>query len=232
VISGNNKYPRSDGHVANQQARLSGNVEQVASAHAWETIDCGARAADLLNQQIWCWGQDINSASGNLLIRTGFQRFERPPGCNAASVYRLDISPTARIVLRGFGVFYGDDRWGGVFVQRGGFSPRLTPDADLAKPAWRYDDLPPLKQPGVNDFSRCQRLLLELIEWIHQYEVAIAVQPGIGYRRETLLPWAPRKNRVVPAEEMAAVWRQLGLNVADHPERWLAERSGGSGRDS
>ena len=102
------------------------------------------QAAWLLNQQIWCWGRDIEFAEQNLLVQYGFQRIEKPAGSRAASIYRLKLSPTKRVVLRGFGIFWGDDRLGGVFLCRFGFAPRLTLDADLVRPAWSTDDLPQL----------------------------------------------------------------------------------------
>lgn len=175
------------------------------------------QAAHLLNQQIWCWGCDIDSPEGNLLLRHGFQRLGKPPGSNAASVYRLDLSPTTRIVLRGFGVFCGDDRWGGLFLRRFDFKPQLTPDSDLSQPPWLAQDLPPLTSPRTNQVPRCQQLLLIMIDWIHQYEVWVAENLGDSYRAETLHEWK-EKNKAVPAERMPDAWRMLGKTVTDHPE--------------
>ncbi len=173
------------------------------------------RATDLLNQQIWCWGQDVKYSGGNLLTRYGFQRKEKPRDSGAVSLYRLEISSTVRVILRGFGVFYGDDRWGGLFVRRMGYSPKLTPTSDLPRPAWKAEDLPPLTEPSNADFARAQRLLLELIDWIRHYEVWILKTVGINYRRESLIAWNPKDYRVIPTEEMASAWRILGVTVAE-----------------
>ena len=174
------------------------------------------QAAWLLNQQIWCWGRDIEFAEQNLLVQYGFQRIEKPAGSRAASIYRLKLSPTKRVVLRGFGIFLGDDRLGGVFLRRFGFAPRLTLDADLVRPAWSTDDLPQLQLALSDlDFIRCQRLLLTLTDWIRTYEVWIIKNVGIAYRQNTLRDWNPQGETVVPAEEMAVAWRGLGTAIAD-----------------
>ena len=180
------------------------------------------QAAWLLNQQIWCWGRDIEFAEQNLLIQYGFQRIEKPAGSRAASIYRLKLSPTKRVVLRGFGIFLGDDRLGGVFLRRFDFAPKLTFDSDLSRPAWSTDDLPQLQQALSNlDFTRCQQLLLALTDWIRAYEVWIIKNVGIAYRQSTLRDWNPKGERVVPAEEMAVAWRGLGTAIADDPWRFI-----------
>lgn len=180
------------------------------------------QAAGLLNQQIWCWGRDIEYPGGNWLVRHGFQRIEKPAGSGAASLYRLELSPTSRVILRGFGVFCGDDRWGGVFLRRFGFAPQLTPEPDLSRPLWSVEDLPPLASPRTDQAPSCQWLLLTLVDWIRQYEVWITEQAGADYRSETLLDWRPRRGSAVAAEEIAVAWRMLGLTVSDHPEQFIA----------
>ena len=175
-------------------------------------------AASLLNQQIWCWGRDIECTEGNLPVRHGFQRIEKPKGCDASSLYRLNLSPTSRVILRGFGVFCGDDRWGGVFLRRFGFVPQFTPESDLLRPAWSLEDLPQLALPSKDQMSDCRHLLLTLVDWIRQYEVWIAESVGIAYRRETLRTWNAKHDVLVRAEEMSAAWRILGTALADHLE--------------
>ena len=178
------------------------------------------QAANLMNQQLWCWGRDIEFAEGNLLMRFGFQRTEKPIDSKSASIYRLDLSTTARVIPRGFGVFYGDDRWGGMFVPRFDFNPQLTPEPDLTEPAWNLDDLPPLATPRHDQIHSSQQLLSALIDWIHGYEVWIADNVGIAYRHESLLPWAERHGTILPAETMPSAWQMLGAAVANHPERF------------
>ena len=184
--------------------------------------DAEQQAAGLLNQQIWCWGQDILSSKGNLLVRHGFQRTEKPAGTNFASLYRLDLSPQSRVILRGFGVFFGDNRWGGVFLRRFSFKPQLTPSSDFSRPAWSTEELPPLISPPADRALDCQHLLLELINWIYQYECWVVEQVGLDYRAETLLTWS-EKNDTVPPEQMAHSWQILGVAISDHPEYFIPQ---------
>ncbi len=177
------------------------------------------QAANLLNQQIWCWGRDIDHADGNLLVRFGFQRIEKPGGSEAASIYRLELSATARIVLRGFGVFCGADDLGGLFVRRYGFQPQRTPEADLFEPVWSAQDLPPLAKSHPDGSSK--KLLLTLVDWVRQYEIWIADSVGLAYRHESLVPWDTKHGTVIPAGSMATAWGTLGADVAEHPEDYL-----------
>ena len=188
-------------------------------------VDSSQKAAKLLNQQIWCWGRDIECASGNWLVEYGFERTEKPAGSKAASLYRLELAPNSRIVLRGFGIFCGDDRWGGMFLPRFEFDPMFTPAADLLQPAWSTDHLPPLFKPQQSERSCCIWLLLMLIDWICDYETWIANQVGLEYRAETLREWQV-KQEPVPAEQMCAAWRMLSVAVSDHPQRFVRCMSG------
>ncbi|MEM1062793.1 MAG: hypothetical protein AAGJ97_10760 [Planctomycetota bacterium] len=173
------------------------------------------QAARLFDQQMWCWGRDIEHADGNLLIEYGFQRLEKPAGSDAVSVYRLEPSPTSRVVLRGFGVFCGDDRWGGIFLRRFDFTPQATPEADLPRPPWLLQDLPPLSTPHERHADGCRRLLLQVIDRIRDYEAWVAARLGTGYRGETLLPWEAKHGKAVAADQTAVAWRMLGLFVSD-----------------
>ena len=179
------------------------------------------QATNLLNQQLWCWGRDIEAAKGNLLVRYGFQRIEKPRGSSASSIYRLESSPTSRVILRGFGVFFGDDRWGGLFLPRFEFTPQLSPEPDLARPAWSPEDLPPLALPRADQLTHCQTLLLALIDWIHHYELWIAEHAGIQYRSRTLTTWKTNHESVVPAEETAMAWELLGVAIEERPEHFI-----------
>lgn len=179
------------------------------------------RAAALLNQQIWCWGQDIEYFDCNLLVQYGFRRIENLEKSNSASLYRLDIAQTARIILRGFGVFYGDCRWGGLFLRRFEFTPKLTPQPDLEQPPWSVGDLPLLVSPSVDQLSHCHLLLLTLMDWIREYEVWIANRVGIEYRQKTLIDWKPEGEEVVAGEEMSVAWRMLGVHFSDNPAVFL-----------
>jgi hypothetical protein len=136
------------------------------------SMDTEKQATDLLNQQFWCWGQDIERPEGNWLQSLGFKRSEPPQTRkNCASIYTLSINNRSRITLRGFGVFYGDDLRGGVFIRRYGFEPQFIDNPQLQCPPWSSEDLPEFERPATRDTTTCVMLLLGLVDWIREYEV-------------------------------------------------------------
>lgn len=174
--------------------------------------DCWRFAADLFNQQLWCWGCDIKYRGGNLLLTNGLTRTKPPRGCSAPSIYETTAGACGRICLRGFGVFYGDDRWGGLFVKRYTFAPGWTAQSTLESPPWDCEDLPPLATPA-SDEAGCRQLLRGMVDWIADYESAIAARPGIEHRRQTLSRWH-ETGVVARAECVSRVWRRLGELLA------------------
>ena len=180
------------------------------------------KASFLLSQQIWCWGQDIEHEGGNLLTRFGFERVEKPAESSASSIYQLDISSEAQVILRGFGVYCGDPRFGGLFLRRYEFAPKLTARADLEKLPWQPEDLPSLRSPKSDDEKyRCKQLLITLADWIRQYEAWIGLNVGLAWRKHSLLKWKPDGELVFPGEKMAVEWRMLGVKIADAPNSFF-----------
>ena len=77
------------------------------------------QAVALLSQQVWCWGRDILRPEGNWLLQIGFARMAPPADRkHCASVHVLTMPRSRCVVLRGFGVFYGEGQRGGVFLPR------------------------------------------------------------------------------------------------------------------
>ena len=175
----------------------------------------GEYAAGLLCQQAWCWGRDILRPQGNWLLQVGFARQEPPADREeCSSVYSLEMPRGRCVVLRGFGVFYGDDRRGAIFLPRYDFRPRYTRDATLTCPLWSMEDLPSLSLPNKHQRNACVSLTLDLIDWIRSYEVNIVECLGIEYRRQTLVKWDNGERLFTPAEEFASAWREVSFQVA------------------
>lgn len=177
------------------------------------------QAVGLLSQQVWCWGRDIIRPEGNWLLETGFERI--PPPSNrkdCASVYSLELPHERCVVLRGFGAFYGDCEYGGVFLPRFEFRPRYTTEWTLECPPWTDAEMPELKSPSEEEQSVCLSLTLAIIEWIQNYEKTIIEQLGVEYRMKSLEQWNSGRRHIVPAEEMVSAWEELAVQVADHFE--------------
>ena len=179
-------------------------------------------AVGLLSQQIWCWGRDILRSEGNWLVEIGFHR-QPPPadrkGCS--SVYTQFLPGGRCIVLRGFGVFFGDRSRGGVFLPRYEFSPRYTLHSTLECPPWFDAELPILDSPSLEQRSICISLTLELLDWIRNYEVQVLQQLGLGYRKQIIAAWNNGKHFCSPTEHFAADWRSLANQLASRPSKFL-----------
>ncbi len=180
------------------------------------------QAAALMNQQVWCWGRDVECSTGNKLVEYGFQRIEKPAGSTGASLYELNLTSTSRVVLRGFGVFYGDERWGGLFLHRFDFLSQFTHEAELAQRPWSLRDLP--RRVSL-EADACTMLLLGLIHWVGQYELWIAAEAGEAYRQDTVEQWNTRRYARTPAAELPAAWQRLGEAVSQQPETFIPASS-------
>lgn len=166
-------------------------------------------ASELLHQQFWCWGKDVENGSGNLLVEYGLTRTAPPTGSNAVSLYRMEPSETSRVILRGFGIFFGDDQLGGLFLRRGSFEPLLTPFPDFERPVWLVDDLPRLRPPRQEELSKCHQLLDATIRWIADYERWVHSRLGASYRNRMLVAWRRSKHRAVSASMIVTSWLQV-----------------------
>lgn len=191
------------------RTQISGNTSIVSDRNLIE------HAIALLSQEVWCWGRDILRPKGNYLLEVGFQRFEPPASRKeCSSVYSLKLPGERVVVLRGFGVFYGDPRLGGIFLPRYEFRPLYTKCSELNQLPWLHADLPELCFPTELEREKCAALTLDLIDWIRSYEVKIAETLGVEYRQSTLVQWDNGERPVIPAEDIPREWRLLGIAIA------------------
>ncbi|QDU00008.1 hypothetical protein [Gimesia aquarii] len=192
------------------------SVARQVNHHKRSEAEFIKHAVGLLSQQVWCWGRDVLRAEGNWLLEVGFTRIEPPAHRKkCSSVYTLDLPQDRRVVLRGFGVFFGDSQRGGVFLPRFKFRPKFTTDARLECPPWSSEDLPKLSVPTESQRNCCVSLTLDLIDWIRTYESNIIELLGIEYRRSTLAEWDNVKQPIIPVEEMARAWQLLGVEISE-----------------
>ena len=159
---------------------------------------------------------------GNWLVEIGFDRVEPPADRDeCSSVYTLHLPHQRCVVLRGFGVFYGDVQRGGAFLPRYEFRPKYTTQADFECPPWSNEDLPRLLSPSQSERTDCALLVLDLLDWIRDYEVQVVQRLGIEYRRQTLEKWDNGKRPITPAENLASAWRELSFQVAAKFDAYL-----------
>ena len=180
------------------------------------------QAEALFSQQVWSWGQDVLHPRGNVLMQMGFER-QPPPRerKDCSSVYSLTVNSSQRIVLRGFGVFWGDDQKGGLLLLRDRFESKYLEQARLKRPCWSRQDFPKSSGPTFDQRPNCLGLLIDLIDWIRRYELNVLSEFGLAYRRRVVNTWNDGKRHVLPPEDVPAAWRRCSQLIPDQPDRFL-----------
>lgn len=175
-----------------------------------------SRASRLLSQQVWCWGRDIERSEGNWLMEIGFDRIEPEFKCDHCdSIYTLELPSGKRVMLRAFGVFYGNDQKEGIYLPRYDFLPKYSRRLNIKNPPWEKKDLPKLNYPNNLEVSNCIFLVSELVNWIRTYEENVVNILGLDYRKSTLLEWIKIKGLVIPAEDMVSEWKFLETQISE-----------------
>ncbi len=158
----------------------------------------------LLNHQFWCFGRDVKCPAGNLLLECGFLR-QPPPRSDWFSAYTRQW-PDRRLLLRGFGLFYGDDRLGGLLLKRSSGRVFLTLKPRLARVPWQVAQLPPHHQPTSEaDQRRARALFLAVAQWMLDYEDFVTQRCGDDYRPGSLQEW---NQATLTAEQLCDGWRR------------------------
>ena len=153
-------------------------------------------AQQLLQQQLYIMGRDIESKHGNLLLLYGCSR-EQSPMHSVPSFYSFQLSKKRRIAFRNFGVFIGDDGLGGLFLQRRNFESRLLRSSNFENVPWLPRHLQPTRAPRTPaDRIATARLMRFLIEWFRDYEEWIQCNYGRRFRAGQLVQFRMRNNEV------------------------------------
>ena len=164
-------------------------------------------AAILFDQQMWCWGQDVRRPEGNALLLYGLARDTPPAASRLGSVYHLSPEAGSRLILTGFGVFYGRAGLGSLYLARQRFSPFLLRRAALPDPCWKVHAVPPHRPPQTKREQERVRLLMgQALSWIADYEEWIGQELGSEYREKCVAGWF---KQTLPAGSMAGEWRRL-----------------------
>lgn len=140
----------------------------------------------LLDQQFWCWGQDILRPQGNGLVEFGFSRRPAPPGTTFPSIYELELSNDRRVVLRGFGLSFraGDVE---VYFERYKFAPMLFPIGRSLSRCWAPQDVPRLEAARSRvRTALATGLSAQCFAWIAEYERKVKLLWGYEYRTRVL----------------------------------------------
>lgn len=173
-------------------------------------------ASRLFDQQMWCFGQDICNPQGNLLVRFGFARHRQPATKERVSAYSLNPEARSQIVLWGFGLFYGEEGYGGMFLRRFQFRPTWTAAPALTEIVWGPDKLPDLRVAASRKQKACvRRLLAEALSWLAHYEGWVIETVGLAYRQQCVQRWP---KAVLDAGSVPDEWRRQAA-------RWEMKRA-------
>ena len=178
----------------------------------------------LMEQQVWCWGQDVERPDGNLLIEYGFHRYRDRETEDRSTCYRLD-QDRLHVALWGFGMFFGRRELGGIYLDRFDFCPKWAPVEALSLAIHWPHELPSFSRPYGDLQWQCAKKLWKLsLLWIAEYENWVRSNVGLAYRRECVAMWL---RPFVRADKTSAAWRFLGLqkwNRSDQSPSHLIRR--------
>ncbi len=167
----------------------------------------------LLHHQCWFFGRDIHHPKGNLLIRRGFERCGVPEGKSGSNCYRLRGDSPFEINLWGWGIFFGNESLGGIFIKRYDFRPRFFPNGKLNAPVFKSEQLPPNQLPLTDlKIKTARHLTAEFIGWILRYEDWIAETCGKNWRRKNLRDW---DKSAFPARRIKPNWLELQNKITE-----------------
>lgn len=169
----------------------------------------------LTEQQLWCWGRDIDFANGNLLVEYGFDQCRDTAQVDGSTCYRLDHD-RFHVALWGFGAFFGSRDVGGLFFDRFEFRPKWAPIESLSHAIHWPADLPAFERPqGRLQWQWAHQLWKLATGWIATYETWVRRAVGLEYRRECVATWL---RPFVRADKVSAAWRFLGQRGWEKPD--------------
>ena len=167
-------------------------------------------AGALMNDQCWCWGQDVLYPRGNLLLRYGLERIALPTPGGRTAGYTCSINDGGGVWLRGSGVLYSRGPGAGILLGRYDLRPRVTTPDALPLETWIENGFAgfPFAAASERGVEVARLLVPEACAWIADYEHWIVETVGVEHREACLQRWP---NRQTPADEFEMRWRALGL---------------------
>lgn len=162
----------------------------------------------LLHQQMWLFGQDILSPYGNLLYQYNFTHHHTKN--NGSSMYTC-TNKDQQIVLWGWGVWFGKQNLGAVFVNRYKALPRFTAVSTLSDSVHRELSLPHLthRVESEEQVKAMRQLWRELLQWLAAYETWVLEKFGTDWRQKALKPFPHAVTPLAEISQLATQWQLL-----------------------
>ena len=173
------------------------------------TADLPIRASALLDQQCWCWGQDISFPKGNILTNLGFSRY-RSISKNESSLYTAQATAQSSVWLWGYGCAWSMEGQGSIFIKRHGFNPKLS-NFESFVGCHNPESIIDARRPSTTtDWKKLRFMLSGLFHWISSYEHWIIEKYGLDYR-QSVISRRPKPS-ITKARDMATQWEHLALS--------------------
>lgn len=177
--------------------------------------------ADAVEQQLWCFGRDINHPEGNLLMHFGFQRERPPQGFYGSTRYAYAMQDGMLIRLWGFGMTID---LGEVSTERSLIIRRhplrfgmLSRAAANCCRVWDVREFPSSAAHSVNRIALpTLPHLRALAQMLATYERGVVHSHGDEYRLrcDEARPRNLRRKMTVRAEQLAEFWESFVLEGA------------------
>jgi hypothetical protein len=170
--------------------------------------------AALLEAQMWCFGCDVRSAHGNLLVQYGFRRVASPDP-RFHSAYEHDNG----LKLWSWGLWMSKNS-GSLYVPRQHFELFYTPCVVTPR-IWQPNDLPEmLAGPAAVEDHPAWLLLGALCDAVCAYEMWICETLGSAYRQQAIDSQpAPRARKDISAQNLVSHWQCISAGVTPCPVR-------------
>jgi hypothetical protein len=166
--------------------------------------------AELLDQQMWFFGRDIQHPDGNLLLRFGFDRSRPPVAVSGTSRYII-ATHAGVLVLWGWGAVWRDADPLALLMRRHGPGPRLISARSPLDDVWAHTALAGTPARSDADRARLDALLTDFAGWVSEYEQWARATCGEPWRQEcaALRPRHVQRKQVIAADRYVQSWQQL-----------------------
>ncbi len=181
--------------------------------HVGYALPAGVRkvGAMLLDVQMWCFGRDVVSKHGNLLLAYGFHK-QPSPDARFHSLYQHDSGWQ----LWSWGLWIGQTG-GSLYLPRQRFELFYMPCA--AQPLiWQPDDLPHVQAPcDAAELAHALALYNALCSAIVAYERWVQSVVGVAHRQQTIEQHPSyRHYRHLNAESLICQWQSISSGEHHH----------------
>jgi hypothetical protein len=180
----------------------------------------GSLLARMLDRQMWCWGRDIRSPGGNLLVELGYRR---RPGSGVRSTEYAACDGRHLLRLWGFGVMLVPVAGPALALQRNFPDPLLVAEDTARQTGFDRSKLDGVaRRATADDRESLAELLPRLASRIADYEAQVVSLRGHAWRERVQSGWARGHGTVV---DMPTRWRRMARSL----ESFLAPRARISG---